>query len=290
MSDFETIINELYRQNPHTGKPTAKKSLKEFKATASRVFEYAIANRVIDFNPVARVEIPKKAPKQERRAITQEEREWIINTPHRAQLPAMIMLFAGLRRGECLALQWKDINLDKATIDVHQTLDMADGKAVIKPGAKTEAGIRTVDIPKILVDYLRHYQDTHIYTPFDFVVTNTKKQLLTGSCWNKLWSSYMNELNFLYGNVANKPKSKFAPQGIPFVIKGFTAHCLRHTHATDLFYAKYDILYIQHQLGHSTPETTLNIYAHYIQEEKENNPDKLNSYLSEPAKSNKNTA
>lgn len=280
MSDFENIINALYKENPTTHKQTAKKTLHELKATASRVFEYAIDNRVIDFNPVKRVEIPKNAPQEVRRSLTAQEKEWIINTPHRAQLPAMIMLFAGLRRGECLALQWLDIDTDNNTITVHQTLDMQNGKAVIKPGAKTKAGERTVDIPKLLSDYLIEYKRTHIITPFDFVVTNAKGKLVNSTAWKRLWESYMKELNLQHGEFVVKPKSKYTPKGIPFVINSFTAHCLRHTHATDLFYAGYDVLYIQHQMGHSNPETTLNIYTHYVKEAVSNNMDKLNAYLS----------
>ena len=66
---------------------------------------------------------------------------------------------------------------------------------------------------------------------------------------------------------------------MPQVINKFTAHCLRHTHATNLFYAGYDVLYIQHQLGHTKPETTLNIYTH-LKKEKENQISRLDSYLS----------
>ncbi len=276
ISDFQQIINELSVKNPNTRKPTAKKSLREYKATASRIFEFAIENRAIDFNPVKYVRIPKNAPKSERRALTEQEQQWIIDTPHRAQLPAMIMMLSGLRRGECLALQWKDIDLDKATIDVHQTLLMDGNKSDVKYGTKTDAGMRTVDIPQLLVDFLKSQPKK---SPFDFVVTNVRGNLMTKSSWRRLWDSYMTDLNLKYGDVVNRPKSKFIPQGVPMMIDTFTAHCLRHTHATNLFYAGYDILYIQHQLGHTKPETTLNIYTHLVKEEGKDNIVKLDAFL-----------
>ena len=49
------------------------------------------------------------------------------------------------------------------------------------------------------------------------------------------------------------------------MIEPFSAHYLRHTHATNLFRCGKDILYIQQQLGHTKPETTLNIYTHLVQ-------------------------
>ena len=139
----------------------------------NRVFEYAIENRAIDFNPVKYVKIPESAPKQkDRRALTSEEQKLIINTPHRAQIPAMIMMLAGLRRGECLALQWADIDLKKGKINVDKTLVFDGNNSFIKRGAKTEAGNRSVDMPSVLIEFLKN-QPKH--TPFDYVVTTAKR-------------------------------------------------------------------------------------------------------------------
>ena len=161
IADFQEIVFDLAAKNPTTGKPTAKKSLKEFIATASRVFEYAIENRAIDFNPLKYVKISKNAAKKkERRALSPEEQKLIINTPHRGRLPAMIMLLAGLRRGECLGLQWADIDLKRNKINVHQTLVLDGNNSYIKAGAKTEAGVRKVDIPTVLSDYLKALHPT----------------------------------------------------------------------------------------------------------------------------------
>lgn len=89
---------------------------------------------------------------------------------------------------------------------------------------------------------------------------------MTKSSWKRLWESYITDLNFKYGDIINKPKSKFDPDGVPLAIEPFTAHYLRHTHATNLFYAGYDLLYVQQQLGHTRPETTMNIYTHFVKE------------------------
>ena len=284
--DFQRIIDRLAKRNPHTGKPTARKSLKEFKMSAGQVFKYAIKNRVTEYNAAQYIEIPNAAaaPKH-RRALTNEEQALIINTPHRAQLPAMIMLLSGLRLGECLALQWCDIDLGNATINVHQVLRTKSGKAVIEQGAKTDNSIRTVDIPQTLVNFLK-VQPSH--TPCDYVVTTAKGALMNKSAWRRLWESYMTDLNIVVYNSGKsgvidieRKRSKYDPNGVPQIIQPFTAHYLRHTHATNLFYAGYDVLYVQHQLGHSKPETTMNIYTHFVAEKKKTNVSKLDSYLAQ---------
>lgn len=261
-SDFQEIINELAEYNPTTGRPTAKETLKKIRSAAFQVFEFAIENRILDFNPVTYVNIPKGSPRKVRRPLTLEEQKWIMTTKHRAQLPAMIMMLSGLRLGECLGLQWRDIDLNKKTIKVHQKLVMGSSSH-IEQGAKTENGIRIVDIPKMLVDFLKE-QPPH--NDDDFVVTTVNGKLMTSIGWRRLWDSYLKTLNITYGDFStleNKPKSKYQ-KGVPFVIERFTAHYLRHTHATNLFYAGKDLLYIQQQLGHAKPETTLNIYTHYV--------------------------
>lgn len=279
VSDFQSVINKFAVKNPTTCKPTAKGTLQKMRNTISQIFDFAIRNRVIDFNPLLYVDIPKDAPKKERRALTKEEQKWIIETPHRAQLPAMIMMLSGLRLGECLALQWCDIDLENSTINVHKTLKMIDNRSEVKQSTKTNAGMRVVNIPTILVNFLKS-QPNH--SPFDYIVTNTKGQFFTKSSWKSLWRSYLTDLNLKYGNFSNylnKPKSKFQPQSIPFVIKPFTAHFLRHTHATNLFKAGYDILYIQKQLGHSKPETTLNVYTHLVEDKQKKASILLDKYL-----------
>ncbi len=279
VSDFQMIINSLSIKNPTTGKPTSKKTLRDIKMTAQQIFEFAIMNRAVDYNPAKYVQINKEAPKEERRALTPEEQKWVLNFKHRAQLPAMIMMLSGLRLGECLALQWKDIDLVNSTIDVNKVVKSIDGKAIIKNGTKTKSGIRTVDIPQVLVSFLKK-QPPH--SPFDYVVVNKNGDILNRNAWQSLWKTYLLDLNLACGDFSaylNKPKSKFQPGGVPFVIERFTAHYLRHTHATNLFKAGYDILYIQKQLGHANPEITLNTYTHLVEERKKSSVSKLDEYL-----------
>ena len=91
--------------------------LKDMKAAASHIFELALVNRVITYNPCVAVKIPADKHKEpKRRALTSEEQRWIETAEHRCKLPAMIMLHAGLRRGELIPLLWKDINLKSDTL------------------------------------------------------------------------------------------------------------------------------------------------------------------------------
>lgn len=284
--DIQEIINELARKNPKTGKPTAKKTLSDIKHTASQIFQLAIDNRVIEYNPALAVRIPKSAPKAVRRALTDQEKGWIINTPHRMQIAAMIMLFSGLRRGELIPLEWSDVNLVDRTITVNKSVDLSSGKPVVKPTAKTDAGLRTVDIPLQLANFLINSDRKG-----SLVCPSLSEGLYTVDSWKSAWDSYMLDLDVLYAgpdrkNIKEKykeskpeRKSKFDPKFSGLSIEPITPHMLRHTYCTMLYLAGIDVLTAQQQMGHADAKTTLSIYTHLDQKHKRREMGKLDEYL-----------
>lgn len=114
--------------------------------------ELAIANRVIEYNCAKAIVIPNTAkPAEHRRSLTKDEQRWIRETPHRAQTAAMIMMYAGLRRGELLALTWSDISLEHGTISINKAVEFVGGKPSVKNCGKTETAMRTIYIPSVLL-------------------------------------------------------------------------------------------------------------------------------------------
>ena len=55
----------------------------------------------------------------------------------------------------------------------------------------------------------------------------------------------------------------------------FSAHALRHTHASILLYAGVSISSVAHRLGHASMSTTQKIYLHIIQELENTDIDKI---------------
>ena len=273
--DVQEVISDLSKSNPNTGKPMARATLTELKGTAIQIFQFAIDSRIMDYNPAVAVKLPKGQVKTQRRALTEQEQGWICDMPHRAQRAAMIMLYAGLRRGEVIPLMWSDIDLKAATINVNKTVEIVDGQFIQKNTAKSKAGIRIVDIPRRLVDYLREEKRDSLYA-----CTSAAEMMHTPSSWDRLWESYLFNLNYKYGDFTNRPKSKFDPAGVPFVIPKITPHMLRHTFATMLYLAGVDILTAKDQLGHADVKTTLNIYTHLDSIHKRKSMSKLDDYLS----------
>lgn len=277
VADVQEVINRLSEHNEHTGKPTSKKTLESIKSTAIQIFSLAIENRVMEYNPASAIRIPSTAAGQKRRALSEEEQQWILETDHRAKRAAMIMMYAGLRRGELIPLTWNDIDLANHTISINKATEVIKGQFVVKETAKTDFSLRTIDIPQRLVDFLKAEPRESIY-----VCITVDGKMHTESSWNRMWESYLQDLNIKYGNFnafAARPKSKFDPKGVPFVIAKITPHWLRHTYATMLYFAGYDINEAMAQLGHVDAKTTIQIYTHLDAKHKRKAMGKLNSFL-----------
>ncbi|MCL2636925.1 MAG: site-specific integrase [Oscillospiraceae bacterium] len=259
-SDIQYLINH-YATEPceQTGKPYSKKTLNDLKIVAQSVFKIAIDNRVIDYNPASSVKIPKAAETVTKRALNEDERNFITDTPHRAQLAAMIMMFSGLRRGELIPLTWSDIDLKNKTINVNKSVEMIDGKPVLKYMTKSKAGMRVVFIPQLLVEFLKVQKRTSL-----LVCPSAGGVIMTRSAWRKMWEKYLSDLKLKYGSDA---------------VPRFTAHWLRHTFITMMYFAGVDILTAKEQAGHADIKTTMAIYTHLDKQFKKNSMSKLDDFL-----------
>jgi integrase len=275
--DIQRIISDLAIKNPNTGKPSSKRTLCAVKSTAAQIMQLATDNRVTDYNPAKAVRVPNVKRETTRRALDEHERQWIEETPHRAKRAAMIMMYAGLRRGELIALTWNDVDLNNRTITVNKAVEKVKGAFVLKYTAKTDAGTRVIDIPQKLVDFLKSEKREGFY-----VCVNAKCAVHTPSSWERLWESYLADLNIGcgdFGPFVKKPKSKFDPAGVPFVIPKITPHWLRHTFCTLLYLAGVDVLTAMKQMGHSDIKTTMQIYTHLDAKYQRKAMNKLDNYL-----------
>lgn len=289
---LQDIMNELCKW--HDGKQQlSKRTLVGIKQYANQVFELAVQNRAVDYNPATYLTVPKTAPVAHRNAIPDEQIQWINDTPHNAQRAAMVMLYAGLRKGELLALNWNDIDLKAGTILVTKSMEYVSGDKNIKP-PKSKAGIRVVVIPHNLQNYLSELKTRdqakgrfkRKQTEIPFLPDHSGNRM-GESGFRRMWDSYMLDLNVKYGYdgkvnkfaIREKDENGKERGALIMKIQPFTCHQLRHTYATLLHNAGIDALTARDQLGHSDIQTTLGIYTHLDAAQRAKDMSKLNTYL-----------
>ena len=268
--ELQSILFSIAAKNPNTGKPMAKKTIKEYIQVINSIFMFAHENRVLEYNPATKLKIPQTATEPvQRRALTAEERDRVMEFEHRAKPSAMLMMLSGLRRGEATALQWNDIDFENNRISVTKSYDFKNRDFKAPKNGKA----RVVSVPQMLIDYLKTLPKTSF-----FVLTNSSGKMMTDDSWRRVYQSYMHDMNLKYGFNGNAP-SKYSPTKIPMVITPFTPHELRHTFCTIMFEAGIDATTAKEQMGHSDIQTTLSIYTHLSQRHKEREVNKLDAFL-----------
>lgn len=258
----------------------AQRTVNLYRSTIRQIMRRAVG-RVIPSNPVEQVHINLTGRQAStRRALTDEEQRWIWDTPHRAQPVAVIMLLSGLRRGELAALTWNDVDLEARTITVNKVIEYSsNGKPSLRHMTKTAAGMRTVDIPKRLADYMAAMPKENA-----LVIHSSRGKVMTPSAWTKLWKSYMRILNEKYGtrtpaDLERMRSGKPGPKVLDMTIPPITLHWLRHTFCTLLYLSGVDVVQACAQMGHADVSTTLRIYTHLDSIHKRKSVDKLDAYL-----------
>ena len=269
--ELQTTLFAIAAKNPHTGEAMAKKTIRGYIQVIKAIFDFAVDNRVLSYNPASNLKIPQTAKETvKRRALTEEERNRVMEFEHRAKPSAMLMMLSGLRRGEATALQWNDIDFRHNKISVTKSFNFKTKEFKAPKNGKA----RVVAVPQMLIDYLRSLPRLS-----PFVLTNAKGQMMTDDSWKRLYQSYMTDLNIEYGfgGKVNKHSNNIK---IPMVIDTFTPHELRHTFCTIMYEAGIDATTAQEQMGHSDIQTTLSIYTHLSAQHKENQVNKLDTFLS----------
>lgn len=188
------------------------------------------------------------------RAIEEWEKEAITAhwQEHRCGIWAMLMLYAGLRRGEALALEWSDVDLEKKILHVRQAIHF-DGNAAVLGDTKTEAGVRSIPIVGVLHAALKSLSPSQKHICGD---------RMTLSVFDRGWESYLAKMTELCGRE--------------FRIR---THDLRHTFCTMLYRADIGVKEAQYLMGHSDLKTTMQIYTHIDKTDIANAAVKLDRYL-----------
>lgn len=161
------------------------------------------------------------------------------DTRRRRPLLAVLTL-AGLRIGEGLNLRWRDVSLGARKMRITE--------------AKTDAGIREVDLTPTLVELLSEYRTRSKYAAPDDLVFPTAK----GRPDNAL-----NVRERFLAGVAVANQELEAGDRQP--MQGVTPHSLR-TFISLLFSLPQppSVPYVMAQVGHNDPKVTLGIYAQVI--------------------------
>lgn len=167
------------------------------------------------------------------------------------ELPILLIVLLGLRKGEAYGLTWDDIDFDNNTVKIEQISIYLDGSLIFK-SPKTTDSKRLLSAPIELMDKLKKEKLKQNELKLQGVLEN-KYNLV---CLNKELKPYKNDdLNRYY--------RKFCKENN---FRQLRIHDLRHTNATLLLLSGTDMKTVSGRLGHTDIKITMNKYSHVLEE------------------------
>ncbi len=259
-SDVQRLIN-LHQDHPRT--------CEIIKMTLVQILESAVEDKLIFENVAKKVALPKHH-KQEKRALTDLEKKAIKEADFTPRENAFITLlyFFGLHRGEALALTKSDIDLKKMELTVNKAVVFDVNTPIIKTGAKSDAGNRTIPIPKSVKGFFRDFlKETDTF----YLFPGKTHETLSKTQYQILWNNIIKKMN---DAVTTEKERKIGVQKI----NGLTAHIFRHNYCTLLYYSGISQKKAVELMGHSDVKMIMEVYAH-LNEKKESVREKIDNAI-----------
>jgi integrase len=281
LNDIKSIhiidfLNKLQKEGARgDGKPGTLSSatVQYHYRILSNIFNRAVEWKIIKESPVKAVKKPKVEQKRAK-VFTEEQVHLLMYALKEEDLKWRVIvslaITTGMRRGELLALDWENVNLDKGKIHINRSLTYTKEQKHIFKETKTRNSTRIVSLSKGVQTLLAEYK-----------IEKNKQKLLTGD----KWEGKNNFLLFSQWNGAPMHPSSITTWWRRFLIKhnltSITFHELRHTSATLLINQGVHMKTISARLGHSKIGITMDLYGHALESADEAAAEKMDLLFNE---------
>jgi integrase len=199
------------------------------------IFRRAIEDGELAVNPTAHLRLPAVKGRRERIASPEEARRLLAALPERDRPLWATALYAGLRRGELLALRWDDVDLAQGVIRVERSYDDKSG-VEIEP--KSRAGHRKVPVVGALRDELVAHKTRQGRDAGLVFGTTPERPSDPAGAWRRAQTAWRRA-----------------------GLDGIGLHEARHTFASVLIAAGVNAKAITTYMGHASIQTTYDLYG-----------------------------
>ena len=223
---------------------------------SSRVLRIAL-NRAIkrgeaSRNPAALTD-NRRTAKHEAHFLTLPEAKTLLEKVADDPLEGLyaVAIALGLRKGEALGLQWRDIDLDAARLTVRQQIQRSRiTKGLIAKETKNHQ-VRTLDMPAFAMAAMRRHR-----------TRQREARLLAGSRWKDAGYVFTTSIGTPIdaGNLTTKFHKMLSDAELPRQ----RWHELRHSAASLMLALGATMQEVQAMMGHSQISVTMDYYAHLM--------------------------
>ncbi len=172
---------------------------------------------------------------------------------HRYYTAFLLALTTGMRVGEILGLQWKDINFADGRLKVTRSFDHENDGTLVINSPKTAKGVREIALPHPVVSELRAHKARQMQERLVMGSKYQNNDLVT--CKEDGTTMHKSSLRAHWVKLQEEA-------GLPHI----RLHDARHTHASLLLQQGVSPKVISERLGHATISITLDLYGHTYSE------------------------
>ncbi len=276
-----TRLTKLYREleesghrdrnGERTGGPLSARTVRKVATMIGAALGAALDDevRLIERNPAVKAKPPTakeaEANAPEMHPWTAEQLRcflrWAKDRNHayaHAYALWFVLAHTGMRRGEVLALRWRDIDLDAATISVRRSVGIVrvkGKKGVLREGPTKTCKPRVVDLDAWTVGVLRAHKRERgtmalqLAQDAAVVFGDHEGRFRNPESVSHLFRGQQEQCARALGEAA------------PPMIR---LHDLRHTHATILLRDRENVKVVSERLGHASVTITLTTYSHVM--------------------------
>jgi integrase len=275
-TDIAAVYTKWQTEGRRDGKPgpLAPSTRRYLHAILHSSLKRAVKQQVIPRNPADALQ--DELPKVERReldTLTPEQSARLLAALEKSYVywPAFIALATGMRRGEILALRWKNVDLDRGFVRVLESLEETETGLRFKSPKTNKA--RSIALPAFAVDKLRTLKVDQAKGLLAIGIRQTVDALVCGRPDGEPYRPHSISFGF---TRAVKKLADFPPVSF---------HDLRHSHATQLLLAGVHPKVAQERLGHSTIATTMDLYSHVTETMQEDAASRIDAAFQSAMKS-----
>jgi integrase len=262
-----TRIDVLYRKLEREGRSDgtgglSARTVRYIHTILQAALKSAVEAGLLRHNPAAKAKPPtaKQAAAPEMHPWTAEQLAaflaWLRESGHQHAAAWTVLALTGMRRGEALALRWRDTDLDAATVSVRRSAGIvrgAAGRELLEGPTKTGKP-RVVDLGADAVTALRAHR--RLRGAMALQLVRDDALVFADHEGRHLHPEHFSRSFVAAIRAANRSRERDLP-----VIR---LHDLRHTHATLLLSDGEQLKVVSERLGHASATITLNTYSHVL--------------------------
>ena len=259
---FRKLYAELRQTiSSATGKSLSENTIESVHATLCSILSDAVEGGFLTHNPAWRT-YRYAGKKTEKKIADEETAQKIIaaleDESIKYETYFKLIIATGMRRSECCALQWQDIDWEQRSIHICRSAVKITGDEIFVKEPKTRSGDRYVYFSAEMESLLREYRRAcqYITTIYD------ERELDTNDF---LFRRQGTRLPMTPTTFTWRFKCILKKNGLP---QELNVHSLRHTAASLMIAGGTDVATVAGILGHSQPSTTLDIYTHAFDKNK----------------------